>query len=165
MLHYFEPPFGDKVVKRHLVMSSAVKRAITDDFPGEYERHAALLDFFLNFAAQGWLQVSEDPNSHPPDTMVARVSRPEWDFWDFRVYADDRSVPKDKNSIRVCGAFVDRDIFVALCWEYREVIGNDFDQFVKETRTFWDGLFSPLLPFKGTNLDEYLSNTDLVEKT
>ena len=82
MLHYFEPPFGDKVVRRHLVMSSAVKRAITDDFPGEYERHAALLDFFLNFAAQGWLQVSEDPNSHPPDTMVARVSRPEWDFWD-----------------------------------------------------------------------------------
>lgn len=164
-LHYFEPPVGQRTVKRHLVMSSDVKYAITEDFPDNYERHAALLEFFLNFAEGGWLQVSENPAEHPPDTAVARVHRVEWELWDLRVYADDSSLPKDKRSVRVCGGFAGKDIFVALTWAYREDIGDEFDQFVIETRKFWDGLFAPFPPFHGATFDEYLSNADLVEKT
>lgn len=157
-LHFFEPAMPSLGVKRHLVMSSDVRAAIVDDFPDEYDRHGALLDFFQTFAEQGLLSVSENPKEHPPDTMVARNSPVEWDFWDFRVYAG-------KKSIRVCGAFACSDTFVALTWDYREAIGDDFDQFVRDAREEWDRLFAPLTPFKGKSYDEYLSNSYLAKKT
>ena len=144
-------------VKRHLVMSSEVRQAIIDDFPDEYDRHAALLDFFQNFAEQGLLSVSEDPNEHPPNTMVARNNPVGWELWDFRVYAGTKS-------IRVCGGFACKDTFVALTWDYREDIGDEFDQFVIDTLDTWNDLFCPLSPFKGTTVDEYLSNSYLADE-
>lgn len=138
-------------VRRHLVMSSDVRAAIIDDFPKDWDRHAALLDFFQTFAEQGLLSVSEDPDEHPPDTMVARNSPVDWGFWDFRVYAG-------KKSIRVGGGFASKDTFVALTWDYREAIGDEFNQFVLDTRDAWDDLFAPLTPFKGNRYDDYLSN-------
>ncbi|MBN9308225.1 hypothetical protein [Devosia sp.] len=156
-LHFFEPAMPGLEVKRHLVMSSDVRAAIIEEFPDEYERHAALLDFFQTFAEQGILSVSENPKEHPPNTMVARNSPVAWEMWDFRVYAG-------KKSIRVCGGFACRDTFIALNWDYREAIGDDFDQFVIDTRAEWDRLFSPLTPFRGKSYDEYLSNSYLAEE-
>lgn len=157
-LHYFEPVMPGLAVKRHLVMSSDVRAAIIDDFPNEYDRHAAMLDFFQTFAEQGLLSVSANPDEHPPDTMVARNRPVSWELWDFRVYAG-------KQSIRVGGAFACKDTFIALTWDYREAIGDDFDQFVIDTRSAWDDLFAPLLPFKGSAIDDYLSNHYLADET
>jgi hypothetical protein len=149
-LHYFEPEIP-LTVKRHLVMSSDVRRAIRDDFPMAYDGHAALLDFFLRFANCDRFAVSEDPDDHPPYTEIARNRPVGWELWDFRVYAG-------KQSIRVGGGFADKDTFVAITWDYRKSIGDDFDSFVEETRSTWDDLFAPLTPFKGVTFHDYLSN-------
>ena len=59
--------------------------------------------------------------------------------------------------IRCFGCFAEKDLFIALTWNYRENI-TDFGVEVERCREAWDTLFSPLQPFKGANLDEYLSN-------
>ena len=158
LLHFFEPPVPTNV-KRHLVMSADVRDAIRDEFSDETDRHAAMLDFFLRFAEHDVFLVSEDPAEHPPNTEIARNSPVSWEFWDFRVYADTHATRQTGNKgIRVCGAFACKDTFVALTWDYRENIGDQFAQFVADTRHAWDQLFFPLTPHQGSNVHEYLSN-------
>jgi hypothetical protein len=163
VLHFFQPAMPGLKVERHLVMSSEVRAAIVEEFPDEEERHAALLDFFQTFAGHKWLTVSENPAEHPPDTMVARNSPVAMELWDFRVYADETRVHPQKRAIRVCGGFACKNTFVALTWDYREVIGEEFDQFVLDTRAAWDQLFYPLSPHKGNSLDDYLTYAHLVD--
>ena len=69
-----------------------------------------------------------------------------------RIAAHESSEPK----------LTSKDTFVALTWDYRECIDDQFDQFVLDTREAWDRLFAPYTPFKGSNAHAYLSNIDLV---
>jgi hypothetical protein len=109
----------------------------------------AWLDGFIEGNAE--LSVSEDPDQKPPDAMLARVKPVEAEFWSIRV-----THPDETPGIRSFGAFSDLDQFVALTWIMREDI-KSFDEEVTSAIETWDDYFSPELPHKGTNLNEYLT--------
>ena len=98
------------------------------------------------------LSVAEDPNQKPPDAMLARVKPVEKEFWSIRV-----TDPEETPGIRSLGAFSDKDEFVALTWEKREVIQNQFDEEVASAIQVWGDYFGSETPHRGDSLDEYLT--------
>jgi len=82
---------------------------------------------------------------------MARVAPVEDDFFDFRITSP---FPQ----IRAFGGFSEWNSFVIVTWNYRDAIGDDFDSEVTRCKTEWQKLFGKTPPFKGKNLDEYLSN-------
>ncbi len=105
------------------------------------------------FSEGGEISVAEDPHKKPPDAMLARVDPVADEFWSIRI-----TEPEDTSGIRALGAFAAKDTFVALTWDYREHIGEDFNDAVADAREAWRDLFGDEPPFSGENLDEYLSN-------
>lgn len=100
----------------------------------------------------GELTVAEDPDNKHPETMLARVHCVEDEFWAIRV-----TDPEETPGIRSFGAFSDKDEFVALTWEKREVIDDQFDKEVDDAIDVWIDLFTEILPHRGDHLDDYLT--------
>ena len=144
---------GDETA-RTMIVSASICTMVTPPFPdtelgrrlGEFR---AWLDSFMEGAE---LSVSEDPFNKPPDTMLARVSPVEEDFWSIRV-----TEPEESPGIRGFGGFHKQDEFVALTFDYREDIG-DFSAEVDAVREAWTRFFGVERPFHGDELDEYLTN-------
>ena len=103
------------------------------------------------------ISVAEDPHDKPPDVMLARVDPIEAEFWSIRV-----TEPEETPGIRAFGAFTQKDTLVALTWEYRELIGDAFDDEVDSVRDAWTVLFVSEEPFGGASLDECLTNYRVV---
>jgi len=125
------PPFADTIEGERL---------------GEFR---AWLDGFIE---GNELSVAEDPDHKPQDAMLARVKPVEKEFWSIRVTA-----PEDTPGIRSLGGFSDKDEFVALTWEKREVIDNQFSEEVETAIQTWDDYFRPEIPHRGDELNEYLT--------
>lgn len=153
-LFFYEAMPGTTVM-RDLIVSAQVKLGITPPFPANRikARHAEFLNTLDNFAGGSTFTVSENPNSKPWDTMMARTSPVEKQVWDFRCFDEDQG-------IRCFGLFGGKDFFIALTWDYRENI-QDFNQAVKECSNEWTKLFRGIPLFEGRNLDEYLTNYQL----
>jgi hypothetical protein len=142
---------GDDTVGA-IFASKEVFDAVMPPFqPGEAVLMAefrASLDAFLEGCEQ---TVAEDPFEKPAYALMARVAPVTDEFWDFRITSP-------HPGIRALGAFSERDTFVCLTWEYREVIGEDFNAEVDRCKAEWQKLFGDTPPFKGNNLDAYLTN-------
>lgn len=153
-LHFFDA-ISDR---RHLVVSSAVRSAVTLPFPeGEKDRHAEFLDTLDLWTEEGIFSVSEKPDDHPKDTLLARTAPTAAGIWDIRCVDVD-------HGIRCLGAFAGKNIFVALIWAYREEIPC-FDDFVIDCRAEWDRLFYPLPPYSGATLNDYLTSFYVSKET
>jgi hypothetical protein len=98
------------------------------------------------------ISVSENPYDKPPQTDLARVDPVEDEFWSIRVRE-----PVDTDGLRSLGGFNELYEFIALHWEYREIIAENFDNEVNEVRSMWRDIFGNEAPHKGGSLDEYLS--------
>ncbi|HEY6618636.1 MAG TPA: hypothetical protein VIY68_03745 [Steroidobacteraceae bacterium] len=139
---------------RILYVSADVDAAVMYPFPEtpEGERLAefrARLDDFIEGAE---LSVAENPCDKPFDAMFARVRPVEKEFWSIRV-----TDPDDTPGIRSFGAFSDTNEFVALTWEMREDI-SVFDEEVEAAIAAWSDYFGSEPPYRGDNLNEYLTN-------
>lgn len=139
---------------REVFVSADISAATMPPFPDTEvgQRLAELrawLDGFLELAE---ITVAEDPDHKPPDVMFARVHPVKAQFWSIRV-----TLPEESPGIRAIGAFAGKDKFVALTWDYREKM-VDFDGDVELAMKYWADLFGSQEPFRGDNLDAYLTN-------
>ena len=137
---------------RTLFVTPEVLRAITPPFPatpaGLHAEFRQQLDAFLEL---GFVTVGEDPKTKASDALMARVAPVEWEFFDFRITSP-------YPAIRAFGGFSERDTFVIVTWRYRDVIDKGFDAEVLRCKHEWEKLFGRTPPFKGKNIDDYLSN-------
>jgi len=143
--------FGEET-PRSIFVSEEVKCALTHPFPeGREVLHAEFLQTLDAFLEHGEMTVAEDPRCKPSDALMARVEPVEDEFFDFRITAP-------HPQIRAFGGFAEKDVFVIVTWNYRDAINDDFDGEVTRCKIEWQKLFDKTPPFKGKNLDEYLSN-------
>lgn len=141
---------------RQMYVSSDVLAVIMPPFADTHigRRLAEFRNFLDAFMLGSEFSVSEDPDDKPSETMLARVAPVEDEFWSLRVTG-----PEDDDKLRSLGAFHDTDEFIALIWEYREVIDRDFQIQVDACQDYWRDLFDPCSPHRGDSLDEYLSES------
>jgi len=137
---------------RTLFVTPEVLRAITPPFPatpaGLHAEFRQQLDAFLEL---GFMTIGEDPKTKASDALMARVAPVEWEFFDFRITSP-------YPAIRAFGGFSERNTFVIVTWQYRDVIDKDFDAEVLRCKHEWEKLFGRTPPFKGKSIDDYLSN-------
>lgn len=145
---------GDETARKVFVapdVIAAVEPPFQETMNGDrMEEFRAVLDAFSEGAR---FSVAEDPYDKDPYAMLARVHPVEDELWCIRVMD-----PEDTDGIRCFGAFVQKDEFVALMWEYREVIDRDFDAAVTEAGDVWQDFFGTERPFFGDKIDEYITN-------
>lgn len=140
---------------RQLYVTPEIDGYAQQPFPDTLEGNmldemAADLDAFSEMSA---ITVSENPYDKPWDTMLARVAPVADEFWSMRVVD-----PEIRPGIRILGGFCAKDAFVALHWDFREVIGTNFNEEVEEVRDSWRSLFGVLPPYSGNGLHDYLTN-------
>ena len=127
---------------RILFVSAEVRDAVSEPFTGP--RKKLLAEFRENldaFLEGGEMSVGENPHDKDAYALIARVDPVQDEFWDMRVTAP-------KPGIRAFGGFAELDTFICLTWEYRDVIGENFDAQVDRCRDEWLKLFGSTKPFK-----------------
>jgi hypothetical protein len=154
-LHCLRSLITEDDTVRILYVSNEIWNVISPPYSDdpEGERHAEFrqtLDAFLEGAE---FSVAEDPYTKPSDAMIARVDPVDREIWDIRSIAP-------HPGIRSLGAFWRQDVFVALTWDYRENLDSTERWHVEISRCFdtWRQMFGMRCPFKGSSLDEYLTN-------
>ncbi|MEJ0076690.1 MAG: hypothetical protein WDO17_14800 [Alphaproteobacteria bacterium] len=138
---------------RTLFVSEEVFRAVTSPFDG-YPNQALHSEFRQTldaFLEGGEMSVGDDPKTKASDALMARVCPVDDGFFDFRITSP-------HPQIRAFGGFAEKDTFVAITWNYRDAISDNFDAEVSRCKIEWQKLFGSTEPFKGKNLDEHLSN-------
>jgi hypothetical protein len=151
-LHPLESRDFGACTPRSLFVTQEVLDAVTFPFRAENRiLHAEFRQTLDGFLEGGEMTVGEDPDTKSSDALMARVKPVECEFFDFRITAP-------RPAIRAFGGFVEKDVFVIVTWEYRDVIGDDFDSEVVRCTHEWQKLFGRTTPFKGRHLHEYLSN-------
>ena len=149
---------GDETA-RTMIVSADILAAVSPPF-ADTEQGRRLGEFRAwldNFMEGGEITVAEDPFNKPPGAMLARVDPVKDEFWAIRV-----TEPDETPGIRGFGAFDAQDEFIALTWDYREMIAAGFYQEVILVRDTWRDYFGLASPFSGGSLDEYLTNYSAV---
>jgi hypothetical protein len=137
---------------RSLFVTKDVLDAVTYPFPEDYRvLHAEFRQTLDGFLEGGEMSVGDDPDTKASDALMARVKPVERDFFDFRITSP-------YPAIRAFGGFAEKDVFVIVSWQYRDVIGDDFDAEVSLCKLKWEKLFGRTPPFKGKSLNDHLSN-------
>jgi hypothetical protein len=137
-----------------MYVSPEIMAVITPPFADtvDGERMGEFRAWLEPFILGGELSVAENPDNKPPETMLARVHPVEKEFWAIRV-----TDPDTTPGVRSFGAFSAKDEFVALTWEKREVIDENFDEEVETAIEAWTAYFDPENPYQGNNLNDYLT--------
>lgn len=141
-----------------MVASEAVNRLVTGPWesPEEEVRSGRLWNDFDRFIEGRLISVSLDrPYSKPKTTYMARLDPPEDDVIEIR--------SRDpKPGIRVFGRFADKDVYVALNWEYRENLGGpqdkEFDREREICKAEWRKLFNTNPSINGTQIHDYFAD-------
>jgi hypothetical protein len=158
-----EPLFEDEEgvePSREMYVSADVSAAVTGPFPDSLEgrRRGEFWAWLEDWMYGTEIGVCEDPFDKPGETQLARVAPVEDEFWSIRVPAPlDTDGQPIGDGLRSLGGFHALDEFIALIWDYREVIDHDFDSFVDEVREVWRDIFDKELPHQGDNLHAYLT--------
>src|ERR1700733_7713055 len=144
---------GDETA-RTMIVSADIMAVVTPPFPDTEEgrRLGEFRAWLDNFIEGAEISVAENPHQKPPDAMLARVDPIGNELWSIRV-----TEPELTSGLRSFGGFAEQDKFIALTWEYRELI-EEFNDAVVEVIEVWQDLFGLNDPFKGDTLDEYLTN-------
>lgn len=114
----------------------------------EGRRHANLRALFDGFTEGDWITVAENPFDKDGRAILARVAPAEDEIWDFRCL-------DPRPGIRAFGRFSEPNTFIALTWNYREIV--DWSREVKRCKAEWQRLFYHLPPFMGKTVDEYIT--------
>jgi hypothetical protein len=134
------------------VFVSQELREIVDGppWPASWEgrRHANLRAVLDGFTEGDSITVAENPLDKDARAILARVDPVEDEIWDFRCL-------DPKPGIRAFGRFSEPDTFIALTWNYREII--DWPAEVERCKAAWAKLFGDIPPHKGNSIDEYIT--------
>ena len=152
------PRLPGSPVNRVLLASEDVNRLVTGPWESEAEeiRAGRLWADFDRFIEGRLISISLDsPYSKPKPTYMARLDPPHDDVIEIR--------SRDpKPGIRVFGRFADKDVYVALNWEYREKLGGpkekEFDREREICKAKWRQLFPTYPSINGSRIDEYFAD-------
>lgn len=136
---------------RTVFISKELAEILSPPWPTTWEgrRHARLRALFDAFTDGDFITIAENPHDKEARAILARVDPVREEVFDFRCL-------DPQPGIRAFGCFAETDRFVALTWDYRENI-EDWPAEVARCRSHWNRLFGGLPPFKGTQLNEYVS--------
>jgi hypothetical protein len=115
-------------------------------------RYARLRGLFDAFTGGDYITIAADPFEKSACAILARVDPIADEIWDFRCL-------DPAPGIRSFGRFAEKDIFVALTWDFRENLqtADDWNAEIRSCKNEWKKLFGPLLPHAGKSLNEYVS--------
>lgn len=152
------PRLPGSPVNRVLLASEAVNRLMTGPWENANEeiRCGRLWADFDRFIEGRLISVSlNSPYSKPRTTFMARLDPPADDVIEIRS-RDPRP------GMRIFGLFADKDVFVALTWEYRENLGGPRDKEFNREREIckaeWRKLFNTYPSINGSRIDEYFAD-------
>jgi hypothetical protein len=141
-----------------LLVNEDVNRLVTGPWEDSKEelRAGRLWADFDRFIEGRLIRIAlNSPYSKPKTTYMARIDPPADDVIEIRS-RDPRP------GIRVFGRFADKDVYVALNWEYRENLGGpqdrEFDREREICKAKWLQLFPSHQPISGNNIDEYFTD-------
>jgi hypothetical protein len=139
-LFHLPPLVPSDPLIRELFVSTEVLEIASEPFAEHRDgfRHAQFRGYLDAFTSGEEIGVSEKPFNKRYDTFLARVHPRGLEVWDVRAI-------EPRPGIRCFGCFGDRDLFIALTYEYRENLVETEDGFAAEAqrcRKDWDSLFS-----------------------
>lgn len=114
----------------------------------EGRRHAKLRAILDGFTEGDSITIAQNPVDKNARAILARVDPVEDEIWDFRCL-------DPKPGIRAFGRFSEPDTFIALTWNYREII--DWAAEVERCKAEWMKLFGEIPAYRGTTIDDYVT--------
>lgn len=110
-----------------------------------------------DFVEGGEITMSLDPYDKEAWCIMSRVDTSrldpvsrEYDIWELRCL-------DPRPGVRILGGFAEKDVFIALTWDYRQNFDNEWPKKIGECITEWRNLFENIKPFKGAKPSEYIS--------
>jgi hypothetical protein len=154
-------PLGSGEETPRVMYCSLEVMEMVDDALGdtrEAEMHAAATVVLESFVDGCVITISQDPYLKDRDTLLARTDPGREhdnpitsEIWDFRCL--------DPNpGIRVLGCFSEKDVFIALTWDYRPNFDVCWPEKVQQCKQEWLRLFGDTPPLKRRQLHEYVSD-------
>ena len=151
-----QPSLPGEPVERTLLLTTEVEAFLKGPWGSENDetRAAELASQLDQFVSGGYIAASLNPIKKRNNCYMA-ILKPEVD----RIWCI-RSVDPEP-SIRVFGAFAEKDVFVAMNFEMRKLLGGlgDFmwrrEQNIAKAR--WRTMFAQCEPLDGGSLDKYIS--------
>jgi hypothetical protein len=146
---------GDPII-RGLYVSEEVKKMLNGPWQTTKEEEEwftarAILD---NFISGRLISVAKTGHNKPKHTMAPL--KPYADgVWEIRA-------TKPKPGIRILGMFAEKDLFIALNWQERTLLGSyksrEWRNIIVGCQTMWRNLFTIYPCFKGKDHHDYISN-------
>lgn len=151
-LFCLSPLIGTGVLRNVFVSKNVFGMVDPPWQPGKTGSRFALSRQILDgFILGDFLTVAPRPFNKSPTAILARVSPERDEVWDFRCL-------DPRPGIRIFGSFGDKDVFVALTWDFRENLKRGgFAKQVRDCKNDWSLLFGNIKPHCGNSLDDYLS--------
>src|SRR5258708_37201718 len=166
------PALGDPIVRR-MIVSEPIQKLIEGPWETpEWAHRCGLLRGDIDWFVEGSrLTVAKYPYRGKTSHML-RLDPEVDEIWELRF--------RDPEQIRIFGRFADKDVFIALVWEFRGDLGmprkviektrpltpEDFPDVWRDAsiqcKTEWVNFFRPYEPKPGADLHDYLSNAVLV---
>jgi len=146
---------GDTVY-RSLYISQEIKNLIETDWPTALERHRTVsLQLDLErFVSDQHITVARYVMHARPAALLAQLYPPAEEVWEIRSVDP---VP----SLRVFGRFAEKDVFVALRWQHRGILGktdsSEWDFLMKFCQHDWRCLVHPYPPHSGSYPHDYVT--------
>jgi hypothetical protein len=115
-----------------------------------WSQAAAYLDAFIERSS-----ITIPPNSRRAGyAFMSRLEPPPEELWDIRCFGP-------KPGLRIFGRFADKDVFIALTWNYRENLASDVEYAKAGDRAVrqWGMLFASY--FVGNYPDDYITGAVL----
>ncbi len=145
---------GDETV-RSMFVSQEVNSDVYPPWPDNWDglRLAAFRETLDAFTRYERIGIADRPLGKSAAAYMARVEPVVDEIFDIRSI-------DPRPGIRALGAFAGKDAFIALTWDYRENLTDSYawDAFIEHCKSMWDDLFGSIKQFKGSTLDDYLSN-------
>ena len=145
---------GDPAI-RIMIVSEEVRDAVRPPWPKNWEglRQSGFRGTLDAFTRGERVSVAERPFDKPNYAFLARVDPVADEVWDIRSI--------DPNpGIRCLGGFGGKDFFIALTWNYREILSGEYEwrDELQRCKSDWKELFDQIPRFHEGALDGYLSN-------
>jgi hypothetical protein len=153
------PRLPGSPINRVLLANAEVNRLVIGPWESTTEeiRAGRLWADFDRFIEGRIISVSlNSPYSKPKTAYMARLDPPRDDVIEIR--------SRDpKPGIRVFGRFADKDVYIALNWEYRERLGGpkekEFDREREICKAKWNQLFPTYPSINGNQINDYFADT------
>jgi hypothetical protein len=154
-LFWHKPAIQDHV-KRHMLISVDLRNALVGPWKttAEGRRFGQLRGDLDAFVEGRRISVANHPYEKDKTAYIARVDPVSAEIWDIR------SIDPSP-SIRVLGCFVEKDLFIALAWSYRDNLdgpgGLLWEAFIQRAQHEWRRLFLTYIPCSGSEISDYIS--------